>query len=364
LTKKNSLIIISVLVILSMLILVGTVLAEDQVIRWKCQSGWQPNTFHHKTVVNWARRVEELSNNRIQIQVFSAGELIGPFETRQAVRDGAIDCAHIWSGFYAGTEIANILVGTSPAFMDNEAFLAWLMGAGGIDYWQRIVGDEIKVLFGGLIPPEMGIWTNKELNSSEDLKGIKFRGPIHMNEALEKFGVNSIFIPPGEIVPALYRGVVDALEFSNPTDDLAIGLHEVAEYQYLPGIQQQAHTLELAINNDKWNELTPDLQAIVVAATRLQIVEDYPVWWYEDTQSIKVIEKESNVEKISPEFQTQLLNRYIELYEEYAQKNELFAEIWNSQKKFMVDYYDYADLQEVEWLDKAKYLQEWANSTN
>lgn len=335
-------------------------LAGD-VITWRCSSAWEPNTPHHETVLNWAKRVEELSGGRMQIRVYSGGELVPPFESRQAVADGSVDCAHAWSGFYMGTNIANLPIATNPAFMDHMSFLAWLKSGGGIEFWQELECDNLKLIFAGILPPELGMWLNKEINKIEDLRGIKFRAPIHMNEAMEYFGFSAIFIPPGEIVPALHRGVIDGAEFSTPSADLPLGFHEVAKYQYLPGLQQMCQSLELIVNRDKWEQLPDDLKVIVESAASLQVAEDFPKWWHDDTRDIRHIEAQTNVVRLSPEIQNAILNQYIELYEEYAAENELFAKMWESQKKFLVDYYHYKDLQHVEWEDRDKWLEKWAN---
>jgi len=332
----------------------------DEAIKWTCSSGWTPADPHHEVAVNWAKRVEKLSGGRMEISMYSAGELVPPFEVRQAVEAGSIDCAHAWAGFYMGQDMANLLLASTPAFLDNRGYLTWLMGAGGIEYWQKVVGDNLKAFCAGLIPAELGVYTHKELNNLSDFKGLKLRGPLHMVDVFAKFGANGVFIPPGEIVSSFRRGVVDAAEYSNPTSDVAIGIHEVAKYQYMPGIQQQGHTIELIINKDKWNELTPDLQEIVKVACEAEVYADYAKWLYKDTQYIKEIEAKTEVRKFSPEIQNAMMNAYIENFEKYASENELFAEMWNSMKEFMVDYYHYSDLQSVDWADKDKWMQEWA----
>ncbi len=335
--------------------------AADKTIKWTCSSGWTPSDPHHLVALEWAKRVERLSGGRMEIECYSVGELVPAFEVRQATASGSIDCAHAWSGFYMGEDMANLLLASTPAFLDNAGYLAWLVGAGGMDFWQKIVGDDLVAFCAGLIPPELGVYTHKELNELSDFEGLKLRGPLHMVDVFEGFGGSGVFIPPGEIVSSFQRKVIDAAEYSNPTSDVAIGIHEVAPYQYLPGIQQQGHTIELIINKDKWNELSPDLQEIVKVACEAQVFADYPRWYYQDTQNIKKIEEETDVRKLSPEIQNAMVNAYIENFEKYAKESEMFAEMWDSMKKFMVDWHRYSDYHDVEWEDKDMWLQEWEN---
>jgi TRAP-type mannitol/chloroaromatic compound transport system substrate-binding protein len=351
-----------VLVIMLIVSFVFTSSAEnEQTIKWTCSSAWAPSDPHHIVAVKWAERVERLSGGRLEIDLYSQGELVPEFEVRQATKAGSIDCAHAWSGFYMGEDMANLLLASTPAFLNNEGYLTWLVGAGGMDFWQKIVGDGLVAFCAGLIPPELGVYTHIELNDLDDFKGLKIRGPLHMVDVFEKFGGSGVFIPPGEIVSSFQRKVVDAAEYSNPTSDVAIGIHEVATYQYLPGLQQQGHTVELIINEDRWNELTPDLQEIVKVACEAQVGADYPVWYYQDTQNIKIIEETVDVRKLSPEIQNAMINAYIENCEKYALESELFAEMWDSLKKFMVDWHNYRDYHSVEWADMNDWLEKWEN---
>ena len=333
---------------------------EKKVIKWRASSGWTPTDPHHWVALRWAERVEKISGGRLKIKMYSAGELVPPFEVRQAVEAGSIDCAHAWSGFYMGKDMANLLLASTPAFLDNNGYLVWLVGGGGVEFLQEIVGNNLKAFCAGLIPLELGVYTHRELNKLSDFKGLKLRGPLHMVDVYSKFGASGVFIPPGEIVSSFRRGVVDAAEYSNPTSDVAIGIHEVAKYQYLPGIQQTGHTIELIINNNKWNELSPDLKEIVKVALEAEVYADYSKWFYNDIKNIKKIEAKTKVRKFSPEIQNAMVNAYIENFDKYASTNKMFAKIWSSMKKFMVEYYHYNDLQTVEWKDKGIWLKKWS----
>ena len=52
-------------------------------------------------------------------------------------------------------------------------------------------------------------------------------------------GVSTQLLAPGDIFPALERGVIDATELATPSIDLGLGLHEVAKHYYFPGWHQQ-----------------------------------------------------------------------------------------------------------------------------
>src|SRR5690625_6009974 len=83
---------------------------------------------------------------------------------------------------------------------------------------------------------QMGGWYRKEINTVEDLKGLKMRTAGFAGEVLARMGVVPQQIPGGDIYPALEKGTLDAVEFVGPADDEALGLQKVDKYYYTPGL--------------------------------------------------------------------------------------------------------------------------------
>jgi len=327
--------------------------------KWRCQSGWQPATPHHKQVVNWAERVRIQSGGRLEITVYPAGAVVAPFEIYDAVRTGAIDAGHQWAGFWMAQDMTICLLANSPSFFDIDGYLVWLTAGGGFEFWKEVRRDEVITIFAGILPHETGLWSNRELNTLEDFKGMKYRGPIHNNDMLKTLGVAPVFLPPGEIISALRTGVIDAAEFSTPETDYSIGFHEVAKYYYFPGIHQYVQVQDLIINPKAWAKLPDDLKAIVEGAAHQQIAIDHSEWWMADLDAMDKIRKYgTEIRKFSAEIQNYQVNTYLANYEKYAAKNPLFKKVWEHQKAFLKRYYPYVELQTVEWADK----DEWEKS--
>ena len=112
----------------------------------------------------------------------------------------------------------------------------------------------------------MAGWFNKEINSLEDIKGMKMRIPGLGGEVFEKAGGTAVNLPGGEIFTSLQTGVIDATEWVGPYNDLAFGLHQVAKYYYYPGWQEPGPTLEAIVNKEAYDSLPEDLQEILRAA--------------------------------------------------------------------------------------------------
>ena len=110
---------------------------------------------------------------------------------------------------------------------------------------------------------QMTGWFKKPIEKVDDLKGLKMRIPGLAGRVYQSLGVDVRLLPPGEIFPALERGVIDAAEFVGPYLDRQLGLQRAAKYYYTTGWHETATGSELIVNKAKWNSLPPDLKAIV-----------------------------------------------------------------------------------------------------
>lgn len=211
-----------------------------------------------------ARRIDVMSNGRIKIQVFGAGELIPAFEGFDAVRAGTVEMNHANSYFWTGKTFAAQYFTAVPFGLNFQGINGWLYDGGGIDLW-----NEVYAPFGMVAMPcgntgvQMTGWFKKEVNTVADLKGLKMRIPGLAGRVYANLGVDVKVLPGGEIFPALERGVIDAAEFVGPFQDRRLGLHKAAKYYYTSGWHEPATVSELLINKAAWDKLPADLKAIV-----------------------------------------------------------------------------------------------------
>ena len=80
---------------------------------------------------------------------------------------------------------------------------------------------------------------------------------------MQKLGVQTQLIPPGDIFPALERGLIDATELAV---DIKQGFHTVAKHYYFPGWHQQSSVGEFLVNLKKWNELSESHRRMIEVA--------------------------------------------------------------------------------------------------
>jgi TRAP-type mannitol/chloroaromatic compound transport system substrate-binding protein len=249
-------------------IAVPSVARANQTFSWKMTSAYPKGAPFYMdgpgSATDLAKRIAEMSDGRLKIQVFGAGELIPAFEGFDAVRSGTIEMNHANSYFWTGKTFAAQYFTAVPFGLNYQGMNGWLYDGGGIDLW-----NEVYDPFGLVAMPcgntgvQMTGWFKKEVKTLDDLKGLKMRLPGLAGKVMANLGVDVKVLPGGEIFPALERGVIDAAEFVGPYQDKRLGLYKAAKYYYTTGWHEPATTSELLINKAAWQTLPADLQAVV-----------------------------------------------------------------------------------------------------
>jgi TRAP-type mannitol/chloroaromatic compound transport system substrate-binding protein len=225
-------------------------------------------------VENLADRIEAASNGRLKIKVYGGGELVPAFEAFDAVSRGTVEMGHDASYYHKGKVAAAQFFTAIPFGMNAAELSAWLYYGGGLELWRELYEPFDIVPFPcGNTGVQMGGWFNREINSVDDLKGLKMRIPGLGGEVIRRAGATPITMPGAEIFTSLQTGAIDATEWVGAYNDVSIGLHKAARYYYYPGWQEPGAGLECMINSEAWASLPADLQAIV-ATTCQSITTD------------------------------------------------------------------------------------------
>ena len=215
----------------------------------------------------FADRVTESSEGRLTVKLFAAGELVPPFESHDAVSSGAADMYHGADYYWQGKHKAyNFFTAVPFGFTANEID-AWIQHGGGQELWDELGAEfNVKHLPCGNTGVQWGGWFNKEINSLDDIKGLKMRMPGLGGEVLRRIGASAIALPGGEIFPALQAGTIDATEWVGPWNDLAFGFYKITKYYYWPGFHEPGSMLGVGVNSGVWNSLNAGEQALITNA--------------------------------------------------------------------------------------------------
>lgn len=244
--------------------------APEKVIKWRMVTTWPKNLPGlGRAPEMLAEKVKVMSNGRLLITVFGAGEIVPALGVFDAVSLGNVEMGHGAAYYWKGKVPVAQFFTAVPFGLTAQEMNGWLQYGGGMPLWEELYGRyNLVPLACGNTGTQMAGWFNKEINSLDDLKGMKMRIPGLGGEVFERAGGTAINLPGGEIYTSLQTGVIDATEWVGPYNDLTFGLHQIAKYYYYPGWQEPGPTLEAIVNQEAFATLPADLKEILRMASR------------------------------------------------------------------------------------------------
>ncbi len=243
-----------------------------------------------------ARRITEATDGELTIEVHAAGELVPAFEAFDAVSSGAADAYHGADYYWQGKSPAYAFFTSIPFGLSTLENMAWIMTGGGQELWDELgAGFNIKPLPATNTGTQMGGWFNREINSIDDLTGLKMRIPGIGGEVLRRLGVAAVNLPGSEIFQSMQTGAIDATEWVGPWNDLAFGFHRVAKNYYYPGFHEPGSILAMGWNLDIWTSLTDAQRRIATDAAHATMMSTLAEYQLRDAQALKTLINEHEV---------------------------------------------------------------------
>lgn len=328
---------------------------EVQQFKWKLITTWPKNLPGLGTAPeNFARLVREMSQGRLDIKVYGAGELVGAFEVFDAVSQGTAEMGHGAAYYWRGKIPIAAMFSTVPFGMNAQEMNGWLAYGGGMELWRELYEPfGLVPMAAGNTGVQMAGWFNKEINSVADLKGLKMRIPGLGGEVLKRVGGVPVGLPGSEIFTSLQTGVIDATEWVGPYNDLAFALHNAAEYYYYPGWHEPGPTLEAIINKDAWEELPKDLQTMVTVASRAINEDMLSEFTARNNSALKTLVNEHDVKlrKLPDDVLAALKAASQEVVAEAAQANPLAQRIYDSYMAYYAGVREYHAISEQAYIN-------------
>ncbi len=306
----------------------------SETFKWKMVTSWPRDFPGLGTGANrLAESINQLSNGRLQIKVYGGNELVPAFEVFDAVKQRTAEMGHSATYYWKGKAPAAQFFAGIPFGMSAQELHGWIYYGGGLELWREVYAPHGIVPFlAGSSGPQMGGWFNREINSVADLKGLKMRIPGLGGEILRRAGGTPTNIPGAELFTALQTGTIDATEWVGPYNDLAFGLFRAAKYYYYPGWHEPGTGLECIINQQAWNTLPEDLQAIVRVACQAAVTDTLSDFTYNNGVALKKLLDEHAVDL--RRFPDEVLNHLGEisdnLVREMASEDDLMGRIYAS----------------------------------
>ncbi|MBB3065995.1 TRAP transporter substrate-binding protein [Limibacillus halophilus] len=234
--------------------------------KWRMVTTWPKNLPGLGTgAQHFADQVTRATGGRLTIELFASGEIVPAFESIDAVGAGNIEMGHGAPYYWKGKAPATQLVSNFPMGLTAQEYNAWYHFGGGRDLCDELYRSALGCKF--LPCGNTGIqhpgWSRKEVNSLDDIKGLKMRMPGLGGEVMSRLGATVVNLPGSEVPGALASGAIDWAEWNNPYGEASMGFYRYAKYYYTPGWHEPGTVLELFVNAEKWDSLEDELKAIV-----------------------------------------------------------------------------------------------------
>jgi TRAP-type mannitol/chloroaromatic compound transport system substrate-binding protein len=287
-----------------------------------------------------SQRVAVVSDGAVVLKFHEPGKLVAAADTVKGVARGNVAAAWAGAGWFADDDSAFNMFSAVPFGPGIGEYMAWMYHGGGLELarelFHRSGVHNIPCI---IIPPEASGWFRKEIRSIQDLRGLRMRFFGLGAKVMQKLGVVTQQLPPGEILAALRSGDLDATEFSLPAMDQPLNFQSVAKYYYFPGWHQQATFFDLYINKVVWDGLREQDRTLLETACgdtmRSTIAAGEAAQWkaMKDMQAGGVVLK-----RWPPTVLVALEQKWKEVVAEESARNPNFKRVYESYATFRDNY--------------------------
>lgn len=341
---RNSFIIFSAILCLALLSPFASAQTAGKPISWKAQTLWNAGEIPQKTFEDMCENIKVMSGGRLIIETYPSGAIVPQNETLDALQNNVLDVIHVWPGYGAPKNPALAAISDlifayrSPIELDT-----WLFQKGGIELFRKIYapfkGYPVGAMYWGVES-----WpSRKALAKADDFKGLKIRLSQGMqSEVLTALGASVIQLPGNEIFPALDKGVIDACDWSTVGVNNSLGLFDLSGVNYTnyPGFHSMPIG-DFTVNIDRWNELTPDLKAIVETAVRRWMLDSWEAIYVADIEFVKKHRDDPNSKVTITEFPPEEIEKMTvaaqKVWQNWKSKNADSKAVIESQEDWLRD---------------------------
>lgn len=322
--------------------------ASKNAIQWKMATAWPKNFPGLGSIANYtAELINKLTDGEIHVTVHGAGEIVPSLEVFDAVSNGTVQMGHSIAYYWKGKVPGGQFFGSVPFGLTPDENLAWLYYGGGMALW-----EELYAPF-GIVPIasantgiQMAGWFNKEINSLEDLKGLKMRLPGLGGEVLRRAGGVPVLIPGTDMFTAMQSGAIDATDWVGPYNDLAFGLYKIAKYYYYPGWAEPSACMEIIVNKKAMDALPERLKELVRVAVRVAGQQGRAEFDARNATALTelVTKHNVNVKKLPDDVLKKLKELSIDVVAEIGKGDPMAKKIFDSYMAFNKDSAKYSEV--------------------
>jgi len=332
----------------------STPMAAEKVWNLRGQVAWGPGLELWEESQKIVFLIGKYTDGRIKMKLHSGGELCPPMEEYDAVGRRAIDFGGGCPCYALPKCYALPLYCDSPSNVSGIEKIAWLYHGGGLEIFQDLFAKHynVKAFPYAIQSSELWIYSNKEIKTISDVKGLKMRSAGIRADIFKSMGGTLVILPAGEVIPAMQRGVIDAFEVSNIDCGVRAGYLKAAKYLYFNPLKTAHSMLVISFNLDLWKEFPKEIQEAIETACKDSVLWSLNWNRVRDLLAMKrAVEKEKCELRFVPE---KVMQEFFEIsekfYHERASKDPEFARVLESWTKWAEEYGAYARF--MDYLDK------------
>jgi TRAP-type mannitol/chloroaromatic compound transport system substrate-binding protein len=309
-------------------------------LKWRCTTSWPKSLdvpFSASETIS--KYVAEASDNKFQIQPFAGGEIVPALQALDAVTNSTVEMCHTAAYYFIGKDPTYALYCSVPFGLNSRQQNAWFQDHGGQDMLNEFgKKNKLYAISGGNTGTQMGGWFRKEINTVDDLNGLKMRIGGWAGKTLAKLGTIPQQIAGGDIYPALEKGTIDATEWVGPYDDEKLGFYKIAKYYYYPGWWEGGTALHFFINSDKWDALPKAYKSLLTIACGYANLDVQARYDARNPQALKrLVAAGTQLRPFSQAIMEACLKASNEVNAETSAGNPDFKKILESQMEFRND---------------------------
>ena len=233
----------------------------------RIQTHFSPETLSGKMAAKYIEDIEAMSNGEIQVEMFYSSSVVKSVETFDAAATGILDCDMTGSGYQTGKnpafQFAGDLLG---GYLNPYQQMAWLLHGGGRDAVNELHNGYDMEFVGWWIPGPESLASTKPIRTAADFKDWKFRSPPGLaTKVFAALGASPIVMDFNEIFTALETGIIDGADAANLTNNVGLGLYDIAEHTNYPGFHSMPAD-HLSCNKAVWDAMPAHHQKIMEVA--------------------------------------------------------------------------------------------------
>lgn len=309
----------------------------------------------YENTQNYVKRVNEMAGDALQIEVLPVNAVVKTSQMQDAVHRGVLDAAFYVPAYWYSKSPTASLFGTGPCFgWSSQEVLGWVHYGGGQELFNELM-DTLQLnlvsFFFSPMPAQPLGWFKEQITDASQMEGLKYRTVGLAADVLLEMGMSVVQLPGGEIQPAMKSNLIDAAEFNNPTSDKDFGMQDVSKHYHLASFHQSQEFFEVTVNKDKYNALSPELQAILKYAAE---AENSNFYWHNTTQYAEDLvslqtDHGVNVYRTPDSVMKAQLVAWDVVVERLSNEDPFFAKVIESQKAYAESVMNYLNLNQPDY---------------